>query len=102
MSRREQLESMLADDPQDSFLRYALAIELKNEEAFDESAALFESLMKDDPPYVPSFFMLGQQLVQQDKIEAAQNILREGITQAQQQNDQHAAAEMTEFLASLD
>ena len=101
MSRREQLETMLAEDPQDTFLRYALAMELKNEEVYDEAAGLFQSLIADDPPYVPAFFMLGQQLVEQDDIGGAQEILREGISQAQQQNDLHAAGEMSEFLASL-
>ena len=35
MSRREQIESMLADNPSDTFLRYALAMELAND---DETA----------------------------------------------------------------
>ena len=29
MSRREQIEAMLADDPTDQFLRYSLAMELQ-------------------------------------------------------------------------
>ena len=101
MSRREQLESMLADDPSDTFLRYALAMELKNEEAFPEAAELFNGLMQDGTPYVPAFFMYGQQLVQEGEIEQAQTILKQGIEQAHQQNDLHAAGEMSEFLASI-
>jgi hypothetical protein len=36
-----------------------------------------------------------------NRVEEARKILREGIAAATQQNDQHAASEMTEFLTSL-
>jgi len=101
MSRREQLESMLADSPSDTFLRYALAMELASEEAHEHSLEIHRHLMDDDPPYVPSFFMSGQQLVKLDRIEEAQEILAAGIAQARIQGDSHAAAEMSEFLESL-
>ena len=101
MSRREQLESMLADSPKDTFLRYALAMELNSEEDHEKSLKIHESLMHDVPPYVPSFFMSGQQLAKLDRIEEACQVLRDGILQAREQGDTHAAGEMNEFLASL-
>jgi hypothetical protein len=58
-------------------------------------------LTKEDPPYVPAFFMAGQQLAQQSQLEHARTILREGIEQARQQGDLHAAGEMSEFLVTL-
>ena len=57
MSRREQLEVMLSDSPEDTFLRYALAMELENEDENERSLELHRGLMNDTPPYVPSFFM---------------------------------------------
>ena len=102
VSRREQLEQMLVDSPQDSFLRYALAMELANEEQHDRSIELYKGLMADDPPYVPAFFMLGQQLTKLDRIDEARTALNDGIVQAREQNDMHAAGEMTEFLQSLE
>jgi len=36
VSRREQIEQMLADSPEDTFLRYALAMELGNDECSGE------------------------------------------------------------------
>lgn len=101
MTRREQLEAMLADSPQDTFLRYALAMELDSEEAHEESLEIHRGLINDDPPYVPSFFMSGKQLAKLDRNEEACEILKRGIEQAQQQDDTHAAAEMSEFLAML-
>ncbi len=101
MSRREQLEAMLAAEPEDTFLRYALAMELKNDEEFAASEQLFRDLMRDQPPYVPAFFMLGQQLAGQDDTEKAKIVLQNGIAEARKQGDLHAAAEMTELRQSL-
>jgi len=101
MSRREQLEAMLADEPQDTFLRYALAMELENESELEKSIEMFQSLMEDSPPYVPAFFMLGQLFARVDRSEEARPVLEAGIEQARQQGDSHAAGEMSDFLASL-
>ena len=101
MSRREKIEAMLADDPGDSFLRYSLAIELDKEGAHDASLAKFAELTRDDPPFVPAFFMASQQLVRLGRAGEAREILRVGIEVATQQDDSHAAREMNEFLASL-
>jgi tetratricopeptide (TPR) repeat protein len=100
-SRREKIEAMLVDDPADVFLRYSLAMELDKEQCHDESLARFDELTKDDPPYVAAFFMAGQQLTRLDRINEARTVLRDGIEQARAQGDSHAAAEMSEFLASL-
>lgn len=102
MSRREQLEQMLVDSPEDTFLRYALAMELANEEQHDRSIELYKGLMADSPPYVPAFFMLGQQLAKLDRVEEARAALNDGIVQAREQDNLHAAGEMTEFLQALE
>lgn len=102
MSRREQLEAMLAETPDDTFLRYALAMELENEDENERSLELHRGLMADDPPYVPSFFMSGQQLANLDRIDEAKQMLEQGIEQANAQNNLHAAGEMRQFLDSLD
>ncbi len=100
-SRREKLESMLADDPSDSFLRYALAMELQKESEHDRSLELLDGLMADSPPHLPAFFMAGQQLAALEQIEKAKSVLGRGIEEAQRQGDEHAQAEMTDFLGGL-
>ena len=101
MSRREQIESMLSEDSGDTFLRYSLAMELDKEGEHDASLAKFDELTHDSPPYVPAFFMAGQQLARLDRVEEARAILRDGIEQARAQGDTHAAGEMSEFLATI-
>lgn len=100
-TRREKIEAMLEDEPGDVFLRYSLAMELDKEGANDESLARLTELIEDDPPYVPAYFMAGQQLTRLGRIDKARAVLRSGIEEARRQGDAHAAGEMSEFLASL-
>ncbi|HWB09953.1 MAG TPA: hypothetical protein VG826_12045 [Pirellulales bacterium] len=100
-TRRERIESMLADDPQDTFLRYSLAMELEKEGENERSLDYLKSLMGDTPAYVPAFFRSGQQLAGLGRVNEARAVLREGIEHARQQGDAHAAGEMSEFLANL-
>ncbi len=100
-TRREKIEAMLVDDPSDTFLRYSLAMELDKEGANDASLAKLTELTKDSPPYVPAFFMAGQQLTRLGRVNEARTILRDGIEAARVQGNGHAAGEMSEFLASL-
>jgi hypothetical protein len=101
MGRKEQLEAMLEADPSDRFLRYALAMELDGAGENERSLQLFGELINETPPYVPAFFMSGQQLARLERLSEARSVLRDGIEQARVQQDFHAASEMSEFLASL-
>ena len=101
MSRREKIEAMLADEPNDVFLRYSLAMELDKEGDHDASLARLSELTKENPPYVPAFFMAAQQFVRLNRINDARAYLRDGIDAARAQSNAHAAGEMSEFLASL-
>lgn len=100
-SRRERIETMLADDPDDAFLRYSLALELEKEGRHDESLERLRGLMQDQPRYVPAFFMAAQQLVALNRVTDARTALREGIEEARGQGNSHAAGEMAELLARL-
>ncbi len=100
-TRREKIEAMLASEPDDTFLRYSLAMEYDKEERHAESLAAFEELMQATPPYVPAFFMAAQQQARLNAVDQARNFLRTGIEEARHQGDSHAAAEMSEFLQSL-
>lgn len=100
-TRREKIEAMLKDEPQDQFLRYSLAMELDKEGDHEQSLDILTELIEDHPPHVASFFMAGQQLARLGQINKARDVLRVGIDVAREQNDHHAAAEMSEFLVTL-
>jgi len=100
-SRIETIEKMLSAEPDDLFLRYALAMELRKADRLDESLAAFVTLIDDDPPHVPAFFMAAQLLAGTGDVARARQFLVDGIRHAGIQGKQHAAAEMTELLATL-
>ena len=100
--RRQKIEAMLADEPNDTFLRYSLALELEKEGEHDRSLSDLRDLMGKQPPYVPAFFMSARQLVHLGRSDDAKTCLRDGMQQAQQQGDSHAANEMSEMLTNLE
>lgn len=101
-TRQQQLEAMLADEPNDPFLRYGLAMEYVS--AGNDAGAVqrFEELFAVTPDYVPAYLQAGQALLRLNQIGEASAVLRRGIAQAQRQGNQHALEEMQGLLSSLD
>ena len=56
--RLRQLQAMLAEEPKDVFLRYAIALERRREGAMELAVDDLESLLKDHPDHVPSYYQL--------------------------------------------
>lgn len=101
-TRIEKIQAMLQDEPQDSFLRYTLAMEYRKLDESEKSLELLAELAnRDEPKYVAAFFMAAQQLVELDRLDEARTFLRDGIDEARRQDNQHAAAEMSELLAEI-
>jgi hypothetical protein len=100
-TRRQKIESMLKEEPDDVFLRYSLALEMEAAGEWESGLEILESLARGTPPYVPAFQMAGQQLIQRERFEDARRSLREGIEEARRQGNTHAAGEMSELLMQL-
>lgn len=101
MSRREQIEQLLAEDPDDVFLNYALAKEWHSEGAVPEALAAFDRVISLHPDYVPAYFQKGQVLVEDGEVESARAVLTDGIAVARRVGDEHAAEEMSEYRENL-
>ena len=101
-SRIDKIQAMLLEDPRDSFLRYTLAMEFRKLDENEKSLKLLAELANNDnPKYVAAFFMAAQQLVELDRLDEARRFLRDGIDEARRQDNQHAAAEMSELLSEI-
>ena len=101
-SRIDKIQAMLLEDPRDSFLRYTLAMEFRKLNENEKSLKLLAELAdNDEPKYVAAFFMAAQQLVELDRLDEARTFLRDGIDEARRQDNQHAAAEMSELLSEI-
>lgn len=100
-TRIERIESMLADAPDDVFLKYSLAMELRKEGISDRCTAVFQELTGAKVAYVPAFLMFAQYYSENEKITEAREVLRTGIEVARAQDDLHAAGEMGDLLTAL-
>ncbi|MBA3312622.1 MAG: tetratricopeptide repeat protein [Planctomycetota bacterium] len=101
MSRRQQIEALLKDDPDDTFLNYALAKELVGAGDVEAGIAAFDRVLSLDPDYVPAYFQKAQTLASEGDVEAARDVLVRGIDVAQRVGDSHANGEMTAYLDTL-
>lgn len=101
LSRRERIERMLADDPEDVFLRYSLALEMESAGEWQEAVVLLAALARGPQPYVPAFQMAAQHLAARGRFAEARGLLRDGIEEARRQGNTHAAGEMAELLMQI-
>jgi Flp pilus assembly protein TadD len=100
-SRKQQIEEMLAEDPNDPFLRYGLAMEHVSAGQDEEAARCFEELLRVAPEYVPGYMQAGRALERLHREDEARALYRAGIAMARQKGDLHAAEEMEGFLDNL-
>jgi len=100
-SRKQQLQEMLADEPNDEFLRYGLAMEYVSEGNDEEAVRCFREMSQTNPDYVAAYHQGGQALARLGRPADASELLRQGIAVARRQGDQHAAEEMQGLLESL-
>jgi Tfp pilus assembly protein PilF len=100
-SRKEQIEDMLALDPDDSFLRYGLAMEHAGTGDDATAVTILRELLRRDPDYVPAYLQAGQALIREGEEEQAREMLKAGIAVATRKGDTHAAGEMSNFLLTI-
>ena len=100
-NRLEMLKQMVEQDPNNSFARYGLAMELTNSGHLDESTAAFRTLLQRDENYAAAYFHLGQALEKLGEIEQARAIYETGIEVTTRKGDLHTRAEIEAALNSL-
>jgi Tfp pilus assembly protein PilF len=99
--RIAKLKSLLEADPNDSFGRYALALEYAALNDTAQAQRLLEELISHDPAYVPAYQHLGylhQKLGQRDD---AISMFKRGIEVATQRGNLLAKSEMQEALDEI-
>jgi tetratricopeptide (TPR) repeat protein len=101
MDRVAMLKGFLAENPNDSFARYGLAMEYSRAGNTAAALAEFEAIAAADPDYVPSYQMAGQMLLAAGRDEEARHWLTQGIAAARRSGDLHAISEMQGLLESL-
>lgn len=92
--RIQKLKAMLAQNPADSFLQHALALEYVKLGQDDEARVLFETLLARDETYVGSYYHLGKLLERTGEREPAIAVYEKGMKVAKELKDNHAHNEL--------
>lgn len=104
MSTTDRLESLLSlaeQDPENTFLRYGLAMEFARLDRTEEALQSFRLLIEKNPLYVAAYYQMGTLLARRGEIEEARRIYSEGIEAAVQKADWHAKSELEAALEGL-
>lgn len=99
--RIAQLKEFLENDPNDSFTRYALALEYAGLGEAPLALSLLLEVLERDPAYVPAYQQLGYQYQKLDRVAEAVEVLRRGIEVSREQGDTHAQREMQDALDEI-
>lgn len=94
MNRIDKIKTMLEQNPADSFLQHALALEyikLGNEEG---ARHLFEDILNREPGYIGSYYHLAKLLERAEQTEAAIKVYERGMEEAKKAGDNHALGEL--------
>ena len=94
MERLEKLKAFLAQNPEDSFVQHALALEYVKRNDDAAAKAQWESLLQRDEKYVGSYYHLAKLLERSGEREAAIATYEKGMQVAKQFVDNHAYNEL--------
>ena len=101
MDRIALLNDILAQNPNDAFARYGLAMEFSNNGDIERAMDEFTKLLAANPDYTAGYFMAAQTLARAERIAEAKKMLSDGIASAKRTNNTHAESEMQAMLDEL-
>src|SRR6201982_3231626 len=101
MDRVAILSDILAQNPNDAFARYGLALEYSNQGNIESALTEFGKLLASHPDYTAGYFMAAQTLAKADRGDEARKMLTDGILSAKRTGNGHAQSEMEGMLADL-
>ncbi|HOZ96934.1 MAG TPA: hypothetical protein PKY86_10130 [Niabella sp.] len=94
MSRIIQIEQLLKDLPDDSFLKHALALEYIKISEDVKAREIFENLLTEDPKYIGSYYHLAKLYERNGADELAIQTYEKGMELAKQLGDNHVYSEL--------
>lgn len=103
-SNRQKIRNLAAslrENPNDSFIKFALALELLKKDDVSKARVLFESILKQDPDYLGVYYHLGKLYEQNGRLEDAKKMFADGLEIAKKQNDERTALELNEALETI-
>ncbi len=94
MDRVDKLKEFLVADPQDSFLKHALALEYIKLGKDEEAGGLFREILSREPGYIGTYYHLARLLERKEKTEEAIQVYEKGMEEAKKAGDNHSYNEL--------
>jgi tetratricopeptide (TPR) repeat protein len=101
-TRLAALQTILKDNPNDAFARYALGLEYSGSGETEAALVEFAQLLQAHPDYTNGYFMSAQTLARAERVDEARAMLEKGIESARRTNNRHALSEMQAMLDELE
>jgi len=98
----EMISDMLKKNPDDSFLRYAAALEHKKAGENEIAIELLEVLIRKNPDYLAAYYQLGKLFEDKGQAHIAIRHYKNGKELAVKANDKKTMGELSEALLILD
>lgn len=92
--RLQKLLNFLENEPNDPFLKYALATEYLNAKELDKSLDYYEDLLTNHPDYVGTYYHAGRLYEQLDRKAEAIATYKKGMEVSRTAKDMHAFSEL--------
>lgn len=99
--RLEQLLAMLENEPDDPFLKYAIATEYVKLDDKENALLYYTNLVTNHSDYVGTYYHLGKLYEKLSAPGKAEAMYRKGIEVARAARDKHAASELQSALDEL-
>jgi len=100
-SKIKQLARQIKSNPEDSFSKFALALEFKKQQNFNNAGILFEDILENDPGYVGVYYHLAKLYEERGQLNDAQKLYQRGIKIADKQDERRTKKELSEALLNL-
>ena len=97
----KKLVSAIKANPDDSFTKFALALEFLKKDELKRAKILFEDVYKNDPDYVGVYYHLGKLYERMEHVKQAKQMYRQGIDVAAKQKEHRTLKELKEALTQL-
>lgn len=94
ISRLDKLLEFIKSEPNDEFLKYALATEYLRLNQVDKSLAYYEDLVNNHPQYSGTYYHLGKLYEALDRKDDAIKIYEKGMEITKAKRDNHAFSEL--------
>jgi tetratricopeptide (TPR) repeat protein len=101
MNRLEILQTMVEQNPKDSFSRYGLAMEYANTGSLEKAVGEYEALLSFNPDYAAAYYHGGQTLEKLGRLDDARSLYRRGLEATRRTGDAHTNSEIQAALDIL-